>query len=71
MIVLEKSPARMSHTVLKPSTTERIALRGLDYNVRRWGPADAPRVFLLHGWMDTSVTFQFVEIGRASCRETV
>jgi pimeloyl-ACP methyl ester carboxylesterase len=60
MIVLEKSPARMSHTVLKPSTTERIALRGLDYNVRRWGPADAPRVFLLHGWMDTSATFQFV-----------
>lgn len=50
----------MSYTALKPSTTERIALRGLDYNVRRWGPADAPRVFLLHGWMDTSVTFQFV-----------
>ena len=60
MIVPEKSPARMPPTALKPSTTERIALRGLDYNVRRWGPADAPRVFLLHGWMDTSATFQFV-----------
>lgn len=50
----------MSYTVLRPSTTERLAIRGLDYNVRRWGPADAPRVFLLHGWMDTSATFQFV-----------
>lgn len=43
-----------------PSTTETLAVRGLRYNVRHWGPADAPPVFLLHGWMDTSATFQFV-----------
>ena len=50
----------MHYTVLKPSTTERVPVRGLEYSVRRWGPADAPKVFLLHGWMDTSATFQFV-----------
>ena len=50
----------MHYTVRKPSSTERVSVRGLEYNVRRWGPADAPKVFLLHGWMDTSATFQFV-----------
>lgn len=43
-----------------PSTTETIAIRGLRYCVRHWGAADAPPVFLLHGWMDSSATFQFV-----------
>ena len=42
------------------SRCERLPVRGLAYNVRHWGPADAPVVFLLHGWMDTSATFQFV-----------
>ncbi len=60
MIVPEKVPAHMRPDVLKPSATERLAVRGLDYQVRRWGPRDAPRLFLLHGWMDTSATFQFV-----------
>ncbi|WP_288023905.1 alpha/beta hydrolase [Thauera sp.] len=50
----------MHYSVLKPSTTERIAIRGLEYNVRRWGRAQAPQLFLLHGWMDSSPTFQFV-----------
>ena len=44
----------------KPSVTEQVPVRGLTYTVRRWGPADAPQVFLLHGWMDSSPTFQFV-----------
>jgi pimeloyl-ACP methyl ester carboxylesterase len=42
------------------SRTELINVRGLRYSVRRWGAADAPKVFLLHGWMDNSATFQFV-----------
>ncbi len=45
---------------MRLSTCEQVAIRGLRYNVRHWGPADAPAVFLLHGWMDTSATFQFV-----------
>ena len=43
-----------------PSRTETLEIRGLRYNVRHWGERDAPRLFLLHGWMDTSSTFQFV-----------
>ena len=50
----------MHYSVLKPSTTERITIRGLEYNVRRWGREQAPQLFLLHGWMDSSPTFQFV-----------
>ena len=44
----------------KKSRTERIDIRGLRYNVRHWGPENAPAVFFLHGWMDCSPTFQFV-----------
>lgn len=42
------------------SRCERILLRNLYYNVRHWGPEDAPLLFMLHGWMDSSATFQFV-----------
>jgi pimeloyl-ACP methyl ester carboxylesterase len=42
------------------STTEKIDIRGLRYNIRHWGPQNAPLVFFLHGWMDCSPTFQFV-----------
>jgi len=44
----------------KASRTETVDIRGLRYNVRHWGAADAPVIFLLHGWMDSSATFQFV-----------
>lgn len=43
-----------------PSQTEIINVRGLNYCVRHWGSPEAPAVFFLHGWMDTSATFQFV-----------
>lgn len=43
-----------------PSRTEVIDLRGLKYGIRHWGPPDAPTLFLLHGRMDSSATFQFV-----------
>lgn len=42
------------------SKTETINVRGLSYCVRHWGSPDAPAVFFLHGWMDSSPTFQFV-----------
>lgn len=43
-----------------PSRSEFFSIRGLRYHVRHWGPDDAPRLFLLHGWMDCSATFQFL-----------
>lgn len=42
------------------SRSEFITVRGLRYHLRQWGDARAPQLFLLHGWMDCSPTFQFV-----------
>ncbi|HEY5763378.1 MAG TPA: alpha/beta hydrolase [Rhodocyclaceae bacterium] len=47
-------------TATTPFHCERIDLRGLGYAVRHWGPEGAPQLFFLHGWLDTSATFQFV-----------
>ena len=44
----------------RPSRQETVAIRGLSYNVRHWGEPGAPVLFMLHGWMDASATFQFV-----------
>ncbi len=45
---------------MRASRCEQVAIRGLRYNVRHWGEEGAPVLFLLHGWMDASATFQFV-----------
>jgi pimeloyl-ACP methyl ester carboxylesterase len=39
--------------------SEYIDLRGLRSHVMRWGDAGAPKLFLLHGWMDVAASFQF------------
>ena len=35
-------------------------VRGLRYQIRHWGSPTAPVLFMLHGWMDVSASFQFV-----------
>ena len=35
-------------------------VHGLRYHVRTWGDARRPRLFLLHGWMDVSASFQYL-----------
>ncbi len=45
---------------MKVSTSEFVSVRGLRYHLRHWGPAVAPRLFLLHGWMDVAASFQFL-----------
>jgi len=45
---------------MKPYRSHRIALRGLDSHVLTWGDAAAPKLFLLHGWMDVAASFQFL-----------
>ena len=47
----------MRHT---DSRLDFLPIGGLRYAVRHWGPDDAPAVFFLHGWMDSSPTFQFL-----------
>jgi pimeloyl-ACP methyl ester carboxylesterase len=44
----------------KPSRSEFLTLRGLKMHVRHWGFEKAPMLFMLHGWMDVSASFQFV-----------
>jgi pimeloyl-ACP methyl ester carboxylesterase len=39
---------------------QRCRVRGLDYRVTRWDGDSAEPVVLLHGWMDTGTTFQFL-----------
>ncbi|MBI2294907.1 MAG: alpha/beta hydrolase [Betaproteobacteria bacterium] len=45
---------------MKPSRSEFHQIRGLRYHVRTWGDPRAPGLFLLHGWMDVSASFQFL-----------
>jgi pimeloyl-ACP methyl ester carboxylesterase len=45
---------------MKTSHSEFISLRDHRYHCRHWGNPDAPILFMLHGWMDVSASFQFV-----------
>lgn len=44
----------------KVPRSEFVTLRGLRLHVRHWGEPGAPKLFMLHGWMDVSASFQFV-----------
>ncbi len=37
-----------------------MLLRELEHHVLTWGDAHAPKLFLLHGWMDAAASFQFL-----------
>ncbi|WAW10444.1 alpha/beta hydrolase [Oxalobacter vibrioformis] len=45
---------------MKLSRSEFLSVRGMRFHIRHWGSADAPAIFMLHGWMDSSITFQFL-----------
>lgn len=45
---------------MKQSESVFVDVRGLRYHLRCWGDAQAPKLFLLHGWMDVSASFQFL-----------
>jgi pimeloyl-ACP methyl ester carboxylesterase len=45
---------------MKSSKSEFHSINGLRHHVREWGRAGAPKVFMLHGWMDVSASFQFL-----------
>jgi pimeloyl-ACP methyl ester carboxylesterase len=45
---------------MKPSQSHIHTIGHLRYHVRTWGDARAPKMFLLHGWMDVSASFQFL-----------
>lgn len=45
---------------MRPSESQFLQIRELRYHVRRWPRPGAPKVVLLHGWMDVSASFQFM-----------
>jgi pimeloyl-ACP methyl ester carboxylesterase len=45
---------------MKAYRSEFVTLRGLRCHLRHWGSEGAPKLFMLHGWMDVSASFQFV-----------
>jgi pimeloyl-ACP methyl ester carboxylesterase len=45
---------------LTPSRSEFLTIRGLRCHVRHWGTEGAPKIFMMHGWMDVGASFQFV-----------
>ena len=45
---------------MRPSESRFVQIRGLRYHVRHWPAPGAPKILLLHGWMDVSASFQFV-----------
>jgi pimeloyl-ACP methyl ester carboxylesterase len=46
--------------MMTPSRSEFLTVRGLRTHVRHWGREGAPKIFMLHGWMDVAASFQFV-----------
>jgi pimeloyl-ACP methyl ester carboxylesterase len=44
----------------KSSESHFHEFRGLRHHVRTWGEPRHPKLFLLHGWMDVSASFQFL-----------
>ena len=45
---------------MRASDSQFLEVRGLRYHVRRWRHDGAPKIVLLHGWMDVSASFQFL-----------
>ena len=45
---------------MKPSRSEFLSIRGLRSHIRHWGREGATKIFMVHGWMDVSASFQFV-----------
>jgi pimeloyl-ACP methyl ester carboxylesterase len=45
---------------MRSAQSEFLEIRGLRYHVRRWRSPGAPKMVLLHGWMDVSASFQFM-----------
>jgi len=45
---------------MKPNESLIVPVRGVRYHCRVWGDERAPKLFMLHGWMDVSASFQFL-----------
>lgn len=58
---MSPDPSPAGYRPLRISRSEFLSVRGLRYHVRVWEASrPGPTVFLLHGWMDVSASFQFL-----------
>lgn len=57
---LKISREHMSYQVKRKPDQLTIPVRSLNYRIYRWGLPSASPVFLLHGWADTGMSFQFM-----------
>lgn len=50
------------YQALKPSRSEYLSVRHVNYHIRIWGEPDGstPPLVLAHGWMDVSASWQFM-----------
>ena len=51
---------KIMYEPVNKSHTHKLDIRGLEYAVHTWGNPDALPVFLLHGWADSGLSFQFL-----------
>jgi len=56
----QKEKPMSDNTPRQLSRSETLTIRGLNHHVRHWGRLGSPKLFLIHGWMDSSPTFQFM-----------
>jgi len=54
-----------AYTPTHPARSQYVRVRGLNYHLQLWGDASlvtpkSPALVMLHGWMDTAASFQFV-----------
>ena len=52
--------AHFKADIMIPSRSEFITVRGMRTHVHHWGREGAPKIFMVHGWMDVGASFQFV-----------
>jgi pimeloyl-ACP methyl ester carboxylesterase len=50
----------MHYAIRRAPRHETVDVRGVAHHVTRWGPDSRTPLVFLHGWADTSETFQFV-----------
>src|SRR5262245_14978107 len=62
-MTIEPSPKSNVYRARRVPQLQDLPVRGLSYRITRW-PGDEPEpAVLLHGWMDTGATFQFLVDG--------
>ena len=40
--------------------SNKLNVRGLGYHIHQWGEPKNPKIFAIHGWMDSGASFQYI-----------